>query len=92
MQSALLQAQQQLAEVQQQWTNDGTNYIFCHKEFDGKQFSIVVDTLKDSMAMEALKLTDCENRLKQTELHLQGELNRVRRRISIELYICIGCC
>ena len=41
---------------------------------------------------EALKLTDCENRLKQTELHLQGELNRVRRRISIELYICLGCC
>lgn len=27
--------------------------------------------------MESLKLADCENRLKQTELHLQGELSRV---------------
>ena len=39
--------------------------------------SKTVEALKESLTMEAMKLTDSENRLKQTELHLQGEMNRV---------------
>eukprot|EP01036_Dinobryon_divergens_P030554 gene30554-39816_t len=42
MQTALIHAQQQLSEVQQQWTTD-------------------VESLKDALTLEAMKLTDSEN-------------------------------
>ena len=53
-----------------------------------------VEALKESLTMEAMKLTDSENRLKQTELHLQGEMNRViatYMHTYIHTYILIDC-
>ena len=48
---------------------------------------VIVETLKDTLTLEAMKLTDSENRLKQTELHLQGEMNRVSTVYKFHTYI-----
>ena len=62
------------------------SYIYLHT------YMVIVETLKDTLTLEAMKLTDSENRLKQTELHLQGEMNRVTTVINyIHTYIHTYC-